>query len=521
MTWDSERARELGRRGAAARWAKPRPGDPFAGTFVDFMDLAGLTGPSWAAWRAHWKAIDALPMDAGERETFCRCTGRTTPPVEPVREVWDVCGRRSGKTRGASARAFYEGIRRDYRTFLAPGERAVIPVIAADRKQARQALAYIRGLVQVEAFAPFVARLLKEAIELTTGVTLEVFSGSLRLTRGYSIGGVVADEVAFWRSEDSSEPDREILNALRPGMATLPDALLLCLSTPYARRGEVWRNYDSHYGQDGDPVLVWRADSRTMNPTLAAAVIARAYEDDPAVASAEWGAEFRRDVAGYVDLESVRAVTVPGRRELPPRRDVAFVAFVDAAGGSGGDSFTVAIAHGEGERAVLDVVREVRPSFSPEAVVEEYAGLLRTYGVSEVTGDRYAGEWPREQFRKHGITYAPSERTKSDLYRELLPLVNAGRVELLDLPRLLAQLVGLERRVARSGKDSIDHAPGGHDDVANAAAGALVVAQGGAGQITELEIPSLLRAEEPEVACGSEYRGVFRDGAAYREGFRP
>jgi hypothetical protein len=49
-------------------------------------------------------------------------------------------------------------------------------------------------------------------------------------------------------------------------------------------------------------------------------------------------------------------------------------------------------------------------------------------------------------------------------------------VELLDLPRLTAQLVGLERRVSRGGRDSIDHLPGGHDDVVNAVAGALVAA---------------------------------------------
>ena len=58
----------------------------------------------------------------------------------------------------------------------------------------------------------------------------------------------------------------------------------------------------------------------------------------------------------------------------------------------------------------------------------------------------------------------------------MLPILNSGRVELLDHPRLATQLTGLERRTARSGKDSIDHAPGGHDDVANAVAGALMLA---------------------------------------------
>lgn len=100
--------------------------------------------------------------------------------------------------------------------------------------------------------------------------------------------------------------------------------------------------------------------------------------------------------------------------------------------------------------------------------------MLQSYLVFEVVGDRYAGEWPRESFRKHGIKYLPSEHVKNDIYREIVAPLNAGRIELLDLPVLRAQLLGLERRTARGGRDSIDHPPRGHDDVANAAAGALV-----------------------------------------------
>ena len=54
---------------------------------------------------------------------------------------------------------------------------------------------------------------------------------------------------------------------------------------------------------------------------------------------------------------------------------------------------------------------------------------------------------------------------------DLLPLVNSQRIELLDNPRLISQLISLERRAARSGKDSSDHPPGGHDDLINSVAG--------------------------------------------------
>ena len=138
---------------------------------------------------------------------------------------------------------------------------------------------------------------------------------------------------------------------------------------------------------------------------------------------------------------------------------------------------TLAVAHRDKSgKAVLDCVRERRPPFSPDDVVKEFAATLKSYGIKSVTGDAYGGEWPRERFRKHGIEYAVSEKSRSDLYLELLPLVNAARVELLDEPRLVGQLAGLERRTSRSGKDTVDHRPGGHDDLANSVAGALVTA---------------------------------------------
>ena len=139
---------------------------------------------------------------------------------------------------------------------------------------------------------------------------------------------------------------------------------------------------------------------------------------------------------------------------------------------------TLAIAHREGDKAILDCVREVRPPFSPEQVTNDFAALLKTYRLARVTGDRYAGEWPRERFRVHGITYDLSEQSKSDIYRDVLPTLNSGRAQLLNLPRLASQLCGLERRTSRMGKDSIDHAPGAHDDLSERCRGRA--ADGGA-----------------------------------------
>jgi len=448
-------------------------------TILEAVQDPALFGPffrdrkSWHAWEAFLSALFGLKLTKEQLAIYREHTGRKQPPKAQAQEGWLIVGRRGGKSRIAALVAVYLACFRDYTGVLAPGERGTLPVIASDRQQARTVFRYITGLLdKVPMLAQMIENRTQNSIELTNRVTIEVHTASFRAIRGYTIIAAVCDEIAFWRSDESANPDSEILNGLRPGMATIPGALLLCISTPYARRGALWNAYRNHYGRDGDPVLVWTAATRAMNPTVDERVIADAYGQDEVAAAAEYGAEFRRDVETFISREAVEGVVLPGRRELPPVRGVQYVAFVDPSGGSQ-DAMTLAIAHNQDGRAVLDALRERKPPFSPEGVVQEFAELLKTYGVTTVTGDRYAGEWPRERFREHGIAYGVSEQSKSELYAALLPAINSCRVELLDLLRLNSQLLGLERRTSRGGRDTIDHGPGGHDDIVNAVAGVL------------------------------------------------
>jgi hypothetical protein len=272
--------------------------------------------------------------------------------------------------------------------------------------------------------------------------------------------------------DNSANPDTEIIAALRPAMATVPRAMMLKASSPYSRRGALWNDYRKHFGKDESSVLVWQCDTRGMNPSISETFIADAYEDDAISASAEYGAQFRSDIEAFVTREAVEACVIDDRFELPPMASVHYSAFCDPSGGSS-DSMTLAVAHKEGAHAVLDAIREIKPPFSPESVVAEFCTLLKTYRISTVIGDRYAGLWPRERFQVHGISYDAAAKAKSDLYRDFLPAVNGRRVELLDHPKLIAQLCALERRTWRGGRDSIDHPPNQHDDLVNCAAGAL------------------------------------------------
>jgi hypothetical protein len=433
---------------------------------------------TWRNWFVFLRALFALPIEADEDlAVYTRCTGRAVPSAAPAEEGWLICGRRSGKSFILDRIAVYLACFKSWRKFLAPGERGTIMIVACDRKQSRVIVRYIRAfLEECQLLKPLVQRTSGAAegwaIELEGRVTIEVHSCSFRTVRGYTIVAALLDEIAFWRSEDSANPDREVIEAIRPALATVPGSVLLCASSPYARRGALYEAHRKHYAKDG-PVLIWKSETRVMNPTISDRVVDEALERDASIGGSEWLAQFRSDIESYITREAVEACIEPGIRERPPVRGLRYVGFVDPSGGRA-DAMTLAVGHAEGKDvAILDALREIRPPFDPASAVRDFSDTLMAYNIREVRGDRYGGAWPEAEFRKHGVWYRASEKAKSDLYRDLLPVVNARRVDLLDNPKLLTQLVSLERRVGRGGRDSIDHPPGMHDDVANATAGVV------------------------------------------------
>jgi hypothetical protein len=173
------------------------------------------------------------------------------------------------------------------------------------------------------------------------------------------------------------------------------------------------------------------------------------------------------------DAERVEEAVVATRKVLPPEPGVTYTAFCDLSGG-GGDDATLAIGHERNGIAVLDLLIDQGPrtngTFSPEATVEKFAYMLRAYRCTSVVGDRYAAQWPIQAFRKVAIEYRPAELNRSHLYAAFEPLLNSGRVELLDHPKLVQQLIGLIRK-----GEKIDHASGDHDDHSNSVAGVSVL----------------------------------------------
>jgi hypothetical protein len=363
-----------------------------------------------------------------------------------------------------------------------PGEVPTVLVLAADRDQARVAYSRIRGMLEA---SPLLAREIvattADRITLASSVELQIGTSDYRSVRGRALAAVIADEICFWRSDSSASPDSEVIAACRPALATMPGSMLIAISSPYAQRGIAFETFRRYYGTDDPRVLVVRAASRTLNPTIPQNVIDDALERDPQAASAEWLAHWRSDLESFIDAALLDSCTRSGPRELPHKAaDAAGVPYHYAAGldvsGGRGDATAAAIAHVEGERVVVDAVRRWPAPHDPQVVAKQVAEFLAGYKLHSACADSYAAEFAVGAYRAAGVTLQRAELSRSECYLELLPLMTSGRVELPDDPVLRTELLGLERRTGRSGKDSVDHRPGAHDDLANATALAAVTA---------------------------------------------
>ena len=295
-------------------------------TIIDVMDAPNgfqpwFEGESWNAWKAVLKAAFALPMTPQELITFGELAGGRAPPKRRVRQLFCIAGRRCGKDSVAALLAVHAGtFEQGHVGKLRPGETAHIALVAVDRDQAGVLSSYIRSYFrQIPDLAQMVTRETRSGLELNNGVVISVQTNSFRQARGRTVLLCVLDELAFYRDENSQTPDIELHRAIMPSLMTLPNSMLVGISTPYRKAGLLHQMWKDHYGKDSDSVLVIQASSLQLNPLLDPAEIALEREADPAAAVSEWDGQFRADLSSFVEIELIESAVDQGVTVRPPR----------------------------------------------------------------------------------------------------------------------------------------------------------------------------------------------------------
>jgi hypothetical protein len=483
-------------------------------TIIETMADAELfqpwfAGPSWDAWRVALKGAYALQMTKAERKVFRVLAGRE-PPRKPVREFWNVCGRRAGKDSIASLMGAHTAAFFDPRGKLRRGERASVLCLAVDREQAGIILGYIKAYFSdIPYLRQMVTNETATGLELSNGVDIVVATNDFRSVRGRAVAQATFDECAFWRDDRSAAPDVETYRAVLPGTVTV-GGMIIGISSPHKKSGLLYSKWREHYGRDDGDVLVIRAPSLLMNPTLDRKLIETEIERDPAFGKSEWLAEWRDDLATFLDRALIEAAVDVGVMVRPRVPNVKYHCMIDPSGGVG-DSMTLGIAHRENDVVVLDCMIERPAPFKAQQVVSDFVKVMREFGLKTCTSDRYAASWVSQSFAAHGIAVRHSARDRSQIYSDVLPIFTSGKARLLDNKRLISQFAALERKTTAT-RDKIDHPQhGGKDDVSNSAAGAMVLANdrrnevpifGGWGVVTSADLRGLSPVENWTAARG-------------------
>ena len=209
-----------------------------------------------------------------------------------------LTGRRSGKSRIAATIAAYEAVLAGHADKLSKGEKGVVPVVAPTKAQGRIVRDYTRAIFELPLFRDRVGKV-RPTVGLNSsgGVRIEIMAGDFRTVRGYTLLAAIVDEACFVGYEQESKMnDTELVRALKPSLATV-DGKLICISSPYARKGWCYQQWKRHHGNPDARTLVWNAPSRTMNPTLPQRIVDEAMAEDKQAAKSEYLGEFRDAVA--------------------------------------------------------------------------------------------------------------------------------------------------------------------------------------------------------------------------------
>ena len=446
-----------------------------------------LSAPSFWTWRTLSKVIDGIALtEQREIDLFKQCTGRTqlldTAASNVLRRFIVLVGRRGGKDRFLSGVGVWRAaLCADWRQYLSPGEQAVVILLGRDKKQAGILRRYCRGLLQTETLQREITRETNDIVEFRNGAVLEISSNDASLVRGRSAIAALGSEACHWKSDESSaSSDEEVVGASEPSMAMCPDGGLLLLgSSVHRQRGYMYRKFRELHGNDGSDDICWFAPSKIMNPKLPQAVIDAALAEDPHRGGAEFDNRWREDLTDIFPIDAVEAVTDWDVYERPPQPSTFYRSFFDAATGTGSDSFTLAIGnrlHDGVGTVEVDVIRERKPRFVPSEVIAEFCLLLKAYGISEISGDNFAGGYS-DEWSRNGVLFKAAEYSTSENYIRALPIILSKRTRLVNSATLRTQLASLERSVT-AGREKVDHPKhaNAHDDVAASVAGLLVLA---------------------------------------------
>jgi hypothetical protein len=434
--------------------------------FVEHPDL--LNDRSLSEWqRTILKSIYGLALNDKELLIYQEGTGRDIYLEREQEEASIIGGRRGGKTKIGCIIAIYEAFRGHN---LPRGEMGFVILLARTMSQARVAFRVIRHLIHSSPILrKLVVRETRNEIELNNGVVICCYPCSYSSVRGVTVVAAICDEMAFWyHDENAANPEQEVLDALRPGMATATRSKLIKVSTPFKKEGILWNEFQRRGELD---YLVWQAPTVNMNPTISSTVLERAQARDDRKFRREFMAEFSEDLSSWIDSEILDGCVVRNRKDLPRVPHVNYLAAIDP--GFVHSDFAFVIAHLSAGNVIIDRLVGWRGTKKApvafEWACEQIASILHEFGINSVFGDQYCAPVIRQELMKRSIYFEQlnfDSNTRPQIFGNLHHLLVQSKIEIPDDPELLRQFRSLDEIKTSRGRIDIRASGNSRDDLA-------------------------------------------------------
>jgi hypothetical protein len=427
-----------------------------------------------AAQEALLRLMYGLPLTPEQAEIAHEATGLKEFEPRTYRTAFLCCGRRSGKsTRIGSNLVVFESCVNKHP--IPAGERGTVLLIGPTERQARHTFRIIEQKIRR---SPTLNRLIvgvrsspnESVIELSNGIDISVVAANAKHVRGVNVVACILEEACFFRdSETGAFNLEEIINAVRPGMLTVHDSRMCIVSSPWAQVGYAWSLYRDR--EKTPDILVWRAPSWVMNPTLDAAELERERQRNESYWRREYAAEWVTAANALLPSDLVEKCVARGVVEFPPKPDFLHCVSLDPS--SKGDDFALCVSHAEADVIIIDYVKAWRAPgrgryIDYNVVIPHIIDTMTRYNAPKAWSDQVSAAAIAAALSKAGFEFQQTTTfgTKAaPKFQTLRQKIVSGELVLPDDRELVEQLKALEEILADGGRSTVE-ARTGKDDKA-------------------------------------------------------
>ena len=404
----------------------------------------------------------------------------------PYNELIALMGRKAGKSvRAAKVALFFVYkllIDDEFKSHfkIIPGQPVYILIVSVTADQAENIiLDYARTFAKRSWYlSKFIIDSKKDEMVFEGNIIVRAQGSSAKAMRGYPCIVIIFDELAHFVDTNGNASGKKVYEALKPNISIFGDVgKVLILTTPGPKSGIVWELVKAKDGGGLPLTLIKKAPTWEMNKTISKAFLDSERDRDPVTFGCEYGGEFYESIDAFLDPRKIDECIKLPKMILASGGPWEYYVTMDP--GLKHNSYTVLLAHMEGDEAIVDYIKKFEGTKKEPVIIADVEvftiDICDNYHVRKIGIDQHQSASTIQNLQKLGwpIEETPfTSQYNMVIYERLKRYVNGGKVKVPPYAPLIQELKLLQIRNS-AGKFSVAAPRGMPDDAADCLANAI------------------------------------------------